>query len=175
MRELEGQLETLLSDAGRKTFLDRVTYLTGVNVPETVARRVASLAPLRSSLDVVQVGTVTSRPIAEVGAVYYSVGANLNLDWLRFAAEAIEPENHWERLAVTAIIDDLYGQQRALTNSVFMYADEHKGAKALEHWQEQHEKPISRSHELIEEFKGAGTVDIAKLAFANRQFRSMIS
>ncbi|WP_369405886.1 hypothetical protein [Sneathiella glossodoripedis] len=175
MRELEEQLEKLLSEMGRKSFQDKARYFTGMNVPEKLARRVASLAPLRSSLDVVQVGKISNRPIGEVGGVYYAVGANLYLDWLRFAAEGIEPENHWERLAVTAIIDDLYGQQRALTNSVFSLAGKHKGLKALEHWQEQNESPVRRSQHLIEEFKASGTVDIAKLAFANRQFRSMIS
>lgn len=175
MRELESELESLLSDVGRKSFLDRVTYLTGMNVPEQLARRVASLAPLRSSLDVVQVGKMSSRPITEAGEVYYAVGASLNLDWLRFAAETIDPDDHWERLAITAIIDDLYGQQRALTNSVFMHANGHKGEKALAHWEQKHKNTIQRSKELIEEFKAGGTVDIAKLAFANRQFRSMIS
>ncbi len=175
MRDLEGQLEKLLSDMGRKSFQEKAAYFSGMNVPEKLARRVASLAPLRSSLDVVQVGKLANRPIVEVGEVYYAVGANLNLDWLRFAAEGIETESHWDRLAVTAIIDDLYGQQRALTNSVFAYAGSHKGLKALDHWHEQHESPIKRSRQLIEEFRSGGTVDIAKLAFANRQFRSMIS
>jgi glutamate dehydrogenase len=175
MRELENNMEKLLSKDGCKSLRDRTNYLTGMKVPEALARRVASLTPLRSSLDVVQVGRVSSRPIPEVGEVYYAVGAELNLDWLRFAAEAIEPENHWERLAVTAIIDDLYGQQRALTNTVFASANDHKGGAALAHWEGNNKAPIQRSKDLIEEFRSTGTVDIAKLAFANRQFRSMIS
>ncbi|WP_169566502.1 NAD-glutamate dehydrogenase [Sneathiella limimaris] len=175
MKELEKELEGLLSEAGRKLYQDRVKYLTSNNVPDVLSHRISAFAPLRSSLDVVQVGRLSSRPIAEVGEVYYAVGANLNLDWLRNAAEAIDPENHWERLAITAIIDDLYGQQRALTNSVFADANGHKGIKALEHWEEIHSSPIRRSRELIEEFKTSGGVDISKLAFANRQFRSMIS
>jgi len=175
MHDLENELEGLLSDIGRHSFLNRMKYFTGMNVPEGLARRVASLSPLRSSLDVVQVGRVSNRPIPEVGEVYYAVGADLNLDWLRFAAEAIEPENHWERLAVTAIVDDLYGQQRALTNAVFGHANNYKGRAALDHWENTHRNPISRSKALIEEFKAGGTVDVSKLAFANRQFRSMIS
>ncbi|MBL4740578.1 MAG: NAD-glutamate dehydrogenase, partial [Sneathiella sp.] len=175
MRDLEGNLGTLLSEAGRKSYLERVAYLMEMNVPEELANKISALAPLRSSLDVVQVGKYSERPIDEVGEVYFAVGAELHLDWLRFAAENIEPENHWERLAVTAIIDDLYGQQRALTNSVFDNANGHKGRAALEHWESRNQNPINRSRDLIEEFKASGGVDIAKLAFANRQFRSMIS
>ncbi|MBE7636231.1 NAD-glutamate dehydrogenase [Sneathiella sp. P13V-1] len=175
MKELETELEGLLSPEGCQAFRDRVQYFVGMKVPEPLARRVASLAPLRSSLDVVQVGRNSKRDIPEVGEVYYAVGAGLNLDWLRFAAEGIEPENHWERLAVTAIIDDLYGQQRALTNTVFSFAGDHKGIAAFEHWQDENKNPVRRCKELIEEFKAAGSVDVSKLAFANRQFRSMIS
>ncbi|MBL4906612.1 MAG: NAD-glutamate dehydrogenase [Sneathiella sp.] len=175
MRDLEDNLEGLLSDAGRKTFQGRVAYLTEMGVPEILAQRVSGLAPLRSSLDVVQVGKFSSRPIDEVGEVYFAVGAELNLDWLRFAAETIEPKDHWERLAVTAIIDDLYGQQRALTNTIFANANGHKGRAALDHWGAKNHKSVHRSKDLIEEFKSTSGVDIAKLAFANRQFRSMIS
>ncbi|MEH6404116.1 MAG: NAD-glutamate dehydrogenase [Sneathiella sp.] len=175
MRDLEGNLGALLSDAGQKAYLERVAYLMEMNVPEGLANKISALAPLRSSLDVVQVGKSSERPIDEVGEVYFAVGAELHLDWLRFAAENIEPANHWERLAVTAIIDDLYGQQRALTNSVFDNANGHKGRAALEHWEIRNQNPINRSRDLIEEFKASGGVDIAKLAFANRQFRSMIS
>ena len=175
MQALENELEDLLSVEGCKTFRERVKYLTETNVPEALARRVASLAPLRSSLDVVQVGRTSTRSIPEVGKVYYAVGAELYLDWLRLAAEAIEPENHWERLAITAIIDDLYGQQRALTNTVFIDAEGHKGIDAFTHWQDINKKSVHRCKQLIEEFKSSGGVDVSKLAFANRQFRSMIS
>ncbi|GLQ05026.1 NAD-glutamate dehydrogenase [Sneathiella chinensis] len=174
MRLLETNLEDLLSEAGRQSFQDRVAYFKDRHVPETLARRISALAPLRSSLDVVQVGKVSSRPIDEVAEVYFAVGADLDLDWLRYAAEAIEPENHWERLAVTAIIDDLYGQQRALTSSVFSHADGHQGRAALEFWGKLNDNSIQRSRDLMEEFRATGGVDIAKLAFANRHFRSMI-
>ncbi|WP_169543904.1 NAD-glutamate dehydrogenase [Sneathiella aquimaris] len=175
MVDLKGNLEGLLSVDGKKAYDDRVQYLTEMNVPKNLAERVAGLAPLRSALDVVQVGKMAARPIEEVGEVYFAVGAELNLDWLRFAAETIETESHWERLAVTAIIDDLYGQQRALANAVFEQANGHKGREAMAHWQKNNHNPIHRSQDLIEEFKGSGGVDIAKLAFANRLFRSMIS
>jgi len=175
MRDLKASLQDLLSKEGKQAFDERVNYLTDMNVPSDLAERVAGLSPLRSSLDVVQVGKLSSRPIDEVGEVYFAVGAELHLDWLRFAAETIEAENHWERLAVTAIIDDLYGQQRAIANSVFENANGHKGRKAIAHWENHNQNPIKRSRELIDEFKSTGGVDIAKLAFANRQFRSMIS
>ncbi|PHQ72033.1 MAG: NAD-glutamate dehydrogenase [Sneathiella sp.] len=175
MRKLEKGLEELLSVEGRKVFNDRAGQLITAGVPKAFARRVAALGPLRSSLDMVQVGNTSSRPITEVGEVYFAIGAELNLDWLRTAAESIEPENNWDRLAITAIIDDLYGQQRAITNSVFAEANGHAGRNAYDHWVKQHKAPITRSSELMKEYRSMGGLDISKLAFANRQFRSLIS
>ena len=175
MRKLEKGLEGLLSEEGRTLFISRANQLMSDGVPENLARRVAALGPLRSSLDVVQAGTSNGRPITEVGEVYFAVGAELHLDWLRGAAETIEPDSNWDRLAVTALIDDLYGQQRAITGSVFAGANGHTGRAAFDHWVKQNQTSIKRSSDLIKEFKSTGPLDISKLAFANRQFRSMIS
>ena len=175
MRKLEKGLEDLLSEEGRTRFVGRAEQLVSEGVPEPLARRVAALGPLRSSLDVVQAGKAVGRPITEVGEVYFAVGADLNIDWLRGAAETIEPDNNWDRLAITAIVDDLYGQQRAITTSVFGGANGHKGRDAFKHWAGNNRMTIKRTGDLIKEFKSTGTLDIAKLAFANRQFRSMIT
>ncbi len=175
MRKLEKGLEDLLSEEGRTRFVGRAEQLVSEGVPEPLARRVAALGPLRSSLDVVQAGKAVGRPITEVGEVYFAVGADLNIDWLRGAAETIEPDNNWDRLAITAIVDDLYGQQRAITMSVFGGANGHKGREAFKHWAANNRTTIKRTGDLIKEFKSTGTLDIAKLAFANRQFRSMIT
>ncbi|TNE41539.1 MAG: NAD-glutamate dehydrogenase [Alphaproteobacteria bacterium] len=174
MRKLESGLEKLLSDDSKETFIARVKQLVSDGVPDGLARRVAALGPLRSALDVVQAGSGSVRPVTEVGEVYFAVGAELHLDWLRSAAELIEPENNWDRLAITALIDDLYGQQRAITGSVFTMAEGHKGRAAFDHWVKQNKVSIKRCSELIREFKASGSIDISKLAFANRQFRGMI-
>ncbi|MEX1036946.1 MAG: NAD-glutamate dehydrogenase domain-containing protein, partial [Sneathiella sp.] len=175
MRKLEKGLEDLLSEEGRTRFVARAEQLVSDGVPEPLARRVAALGPLRSSLDVVQAGKTVGRPITEVGEVYFAVGADLSIDWLRGAAETIEPDNNWDRLAITAIIDDLYGQQRAITTSVFGGANGHKGREAFNFWVGNNQNTIKRTGELIREFKSTGALDVSKLAFANRQFRSMIT
>lgn len=175
MRKLEKGLDGLLSEEGKNRFVSRANQLVADGVPEPLARRIAALGPLRSSLDVIQAGKTSGRPITEVGEVYFAVGAELNLDWLRSAAETIEPDNNWDRLAITAIIDDLYGQQRAITTSVFGGANGHKGREAFDFWRGNNQTRIKRSAEMIKELRSAGALDISKLVFANQQFRAMIT
>ncbi|MZR29687.1 NAD-glutamate dehydrogenase [Sneathiella litorea] len=175
MRKLEKGLEGLLSNDGKTRFVSHINQLVADGVPEPLARRVAALGPLRSSLDVIQAGKTSTQPITDVGEVYFAVGAELNLDWLRTAAETIEPDDNWDRLAITAIIDDLYGQQRAITTAVFTGSNGHKGRDAFDFWCKNNQMTIKRTSELIKELKSTGGLDISKLVFANQQFRSFIT
>jgi glutamate dehydrogenase len=109
-----------------------------------------------------------------VARTYFSTGAWIGLDWLRAAAEKIEPSSHWERLAVTVIIEDLYGQQRALTLKVMGNSSRLSGQDAVKAWVEGNDGSIERGIGMISEFRNAGTVDMAQLALANRQVRAMI-
>jgi glutamate dehydrogenase len=149
--------------------------LAGEGVPEELARKVAMLEPLRSALDIVHASIVSERPVEEVGQVYFALGSRLQIDWLRSAAQQIVPEDHWERLALDAMVDDLFSQQRALTNAVFSEANGHAGLAALDHWRNAHERPVKRTDQLVGDFRVSGGLDLAKLAFANRQLRAMIN
>ncbi len=174
VRKFEEGLDGLLSAEGKNRYTMRADLLVAEGVPETLARRVAALGPLRSALDVVQAGKTSGKPITEVGEVYFIVGADLNLDWLRTAAEGIEPDNDWDRLAVTALIDDLYGQQRAITTAALAAANGHTGRAAFDFWASNNHRMIARLGDLVKELKSAGSLDIPKLVFANQQFRSLV-
>ena len=130
---------------------------------------------MRSACHVVHAALANERPVDEVGRIYFSVGAELGLDWLRSAAESVAPEGHWDRLAIGAIVDDLYGQQRALATRVIQDSNGKRDKAAVKAWVQANKSAVDRSTTLIEEFRSSGTVDIARLALANRQVRSMLT
>jgi glutamate dehydrogenase len=143
-------------------------------VSRALAQRVAGLDAMRSACHIVHAANATKRAVATVARIYFSTGAWIGLDWLRTAAEDIEPSSHWERLAVTVIIEDLYGQQRALTMKVMASAGKLSGTDAVKAWVNANDGSIDRGTSMIAEFRTAGTVDMAQLALANRQVRAMI-
>ena len=73
-----------------------------------------------------------------------------------------------------AIVEDLYGQQRAITRRVYEGANGADGKAAIDVWVKQHPVAVERTSGLISEFKSAGGIDIARLAIANRHVRNMI-
>jgi glutamate dehydrogenase len=166
-------LETLLAELDVAALRGRQETLVGQGVPKDLAGRFAALPVMRSVCHVVHASNATRKSVESVGRIYFALGARLGLDWLRSAAERIEPRNHWERLAVSAIIEDLYGQQRGLASRVIQ-----KGGKlddgAIGKWVEANKASVERTSSLIDEFRLSGTVDLAQLAIVNRHVRSML-
>lgn len=112
--------------------------------------------------------------MTDVGATYFGLGARFGLDWLRQVARELQPKEHWEKVAITAIVEDLYGQQRALAGRVFDGANGVADDEAIDMWVDQHLVAVERTQLVIGESKSAGGVDVARLAIANRQVCSII-
>ncbi|MBT4020633.1 MAG: NAD-glutamate dehydrogenase [Alphaproteobacteria bacterium] len=162
-----GELESASLMAAEESYV-----VAGVS--KALARRVAGLDAMRSACHVVHAANASNKAVATVARAYFSTGAFIGLDWLRSAAEKIDPSSHWERLAVNVIIEDLYGQQRALTLKVMDGGGKLSGADAVQAWATANDGSIERGVGMIAEFRNVGTVDMAQLALANRQVRAMI-
>ena len=171
---LTERMGTMLASFDAEELERRFESLVGDAVPADIARRVAGLDPLAAACHIVHAAQACARPVDEVGAVYFAVGARLGLDWLRAAAQGIDADDHWQRLATTAIVEDLYGQQRALTSRVIAAADGAAGEEAVITWADRNRAAVQRANDLITEFKSQGRIDIARLAIANRHVRHMI-
>ncbi|MBT5079834.1 MAG: NAD-glutamate dehydrogenase [Rhodospirillaceae bacterium] len=170
---LSDQLGKIVGSHESKRIAAGVAALVKQGVPEAMARRIEGLVSMTAACDIVQVAADCDRPVVEVGQVHFALGARLGLDRLCTAAEALEAEDYWQRQAITSIVDDLRGQQRALTSVVLRQANGAAGEKAVEKWCVANEPEIRRSDEMIAEFE-AGGIDIAKLALANRYMRRLI-
>ncbi len=166
-------LDAMLGKREAKSLAVRIKRYADQGVPKDLARRVASLDPLIAACDIVQVAGATGRPVEDVGWVYFVLGERLRLDWLRSEAEMLHAESHWDRTAIAAIVEDLFGQQRALTRIVLDTANGAGGEQAVTGWCAQNETAVARSATMLDDFEASG-LDISKLALANRNIRMMI-
>ncbi len=172
--ELWDNLTALQTDQARAQIAETAAALGEAGVPAELAERIGGADLMGAACHIVHAARQIGRPVTDVGATYFGLGARLGLDWLRQAARELQPKDHWETVAITAIVEDLYGQQRALTGRVFDGANGGAGDEAIDLWVDQHLVAVERTQSLIGEFKSAGGVDVARLAIANRQVRSMI-
>src|SRR5918993_1044230 len=116
--KLSERIPELMIDGQREAAERATEWLNEANVPADLARRAAILGPMFSTLDIVDVATLTASSLEDTAAVYFTLGDRLKLHWLRGHVEALPRDNRWRTLARSALRDDLYGQQAALTAEI---------------------------------------------------------
>ncbi|MFI4988938.1 MAG: NAD-glutamate dehydrogenase domain-containing protein, partial [Alphaproteobacteria bacterium] len=179
---LWARIDEILAPEDRALFDAKVADYTKSGVPLELARPVAALDFLVSGCDIVRVAQADGKAVEEVGRIYFALGVRFGFDWLRGAAQGLTVDGHWQKLAVAAIVDDLYAHQSDLVTSVLNGGDGKDGPVAdgvadggVAAWVEAHRPVVERAESIIADIKSAGQPDLAMLAVANRQLRQMMA
>lgn len=175
-RVIEAFDDIVPADAAFRTTLDQKSQsLIDQGVPDDLARRVAAMQQMVAICDIVRIAEATGRDVIDVGATYFAIGARFQLGLLRAAAESIEAETHWQKLARAAAIDDLFGHHRELTRVVLSSGKNGAvGGDLVRKWVDDHQRGCARCDQLIEELRAAGQIDLSMITVANRQIRAMV-
>ena len=172
--ELADGLETILSPTASIDLADRARPFVDDGVEEALARRVAGLILLAAGCDIVRVAEEFKLKVLEVAKLYFAVGSRFSLGWMRGSVERLAVENHWQKLATTALIDDLYRHQASLTRSVLNISTDIEDIdQAIAAWVEAHPVRVERTDQLIGEMRGGDMLDFSMLAVAGRQLRTL--
>ncbi|WP_419902923.1 NAD-glutamate dehydrogenase [Kiloniella sp.] len=173
---ISDHLEKLLSKENTELLKDKIKNFTSQGVPADIAKRIAGLRLLTPACDIVRLAQTLKMPVDTVGSTYFSIGERYGFDWLRSAAARLPSESAWDKLAVTAIVDDLYGHQGELTARVLEDAGKvDRVEAAIKEWAESKKPLVNRTEQILAELNAAGKPDYAMLAVANRQLKNMVS
>ncbi len=171
MQRIAAVLRDILTDAQRDDLVQRTRPYAQPGVPEDLTVRLGRLKALSSSLDIVRIAAASGQQVEDVGAAYFLVGDRFRLDWLRLAAGTMKADNHWHRLALAAIIDDLWGHQNDLTSAVLCNGE--TGVAAVARWLESRAERMESLDQLLHDIESSTAPDLAMLAVANRQLRAV--
>jgi len=171
---LAGTLPSLLPADAAAAFAGDVEAQTKAGFGKEIATRLALLPRLLGLAEIVRLANALGRDAASVAGVYFPTGARFGLDWLREAAANLRGATvqYWDKMALAAIVDDIYGHQFALTRAI-LTAGEGAPAERIEAWGKQRGAPVAQTAKLIDDLRMAGTTDLAMLAVANRQLRAL--
>lgn len=173
--ELIDGMKAMLSLENRRQLSVRTKEYRAKGVPEELANRVASLPLLFAAGDIVLAAQRAKLPVDQAGKIYFAIGDRFGFDWLRRAARRLPSDSAWDKLAVTAIVDDLYGHQSALTSRVLEAVKGPVEADEVIHsWAGERKAIVARTEQLLAELNAAGNPDLAMLAVANRQLKSLV-
>jgi glutamate dehydrogenase len=180
VESLRGTYASLVSPYEMQDTLDRIKALEDAGVPHDLADDVGALSLWSTAPEIAQLAHTRTLDIDLVAGAYFAVGAIVGLDRLRGLAARINANEHWDRLAIRRIVDDLYAGQRALTSQVLKSFEGDKmdrtradGSKAADAWAEANADILGRTKSFLEELERTGDLSIAKLTLANSQIHEL--
>jgi glutamate dehydrogenase len=156
-------LDASLPEAASAACKARAADLNKQDVPEHLARRVATLPALAAAPDIVMVADRTGREIADVAATYFAVAAFFRLDRIAAAARGIVIADYFDRLALDRALDSIGEAERRLT--AVIVGSGTAGAAAVEAWVASHKAEVDRVRMAINEIADSG-LTLSKLSVA---------
>ena len=160
----------------------RVQRFVGLGASETMARDIAMLRPLVATADIGDLAREAGWPEPAMAMLYHQVGAAFDFDRLRAAAGAVPSADHFDRLAVRRMIEDLMGEQMVLTRAVARASDVTVGAseataeKAVDDWIGPRLATVEGVRASVDEIETSGSGwTFAKLTIANASIREIAS
>jgi glutamate dehydrogenase len=178
--DLRGTFASLVSPFEGRDTEARIAQLQSAGVPLDVAEDIGVLPLMGGTPEIASLARSRSLNVDVIAGAYFAVGAAVGIDRLRGLAQRITSPEHWDRLAVRRINDDLYAGQRALAADALEYldmanptGDRVDGANAVKAWSAAHAEAIARTKSFLEALEQSGELSVAKLTLANSQIREL--
>ncbi|HYC98918.1 NAD-glutamate dehydrogenase [Brevundimonas sp.] len=160
----------------------RIAAFTSYGASDGMARDFAMLQPLVATADIGDLAREAGWPEPAMATLYHQVGAAFDFDRLRAAAGSVPSADHFDRLAVRRMIEDLMNEQVVLTRAVARSTDASAGAgeqsaeKAVDRWIGPRLKTVEGVRASVDEIEASGSGwTFAKLTIANSVIREIAS
>ena len=174
---MRGRFSTFVSPLEARITEARIEELTRAGVPKELAEEVAILPLLGAAPEVVLLAETEKVAVDSAAHAYFAMGALIGLDRLRALTGSIVSADHWDRLALRRIVDDLYRAQRLLTAEAIqrMQAGDGTldGAAAVRSWAKLRLSDVEQTANFLAQLERGGEPSIAKLSLANSQIQKM--
>ncbi len=177
---LRGHFAGLASSFEAQATETRIAELQAAGVPLDVAEDVAVLPLMGAAPEIVLLSQLHGVPIEAAAGAYFAIGTLVGLGRLRGLATRITVADHWDRLAIRRIVDDLFASQRMLAaeaigkaRAVLKRGDHLEGTEAAKAWAEARSDDLQRAQSFLNEIEHGGPLTIAKFTLANSQVQKL--
>ncbi|RQW23140.1 NAD-glutamate dehydrogenase [Rhodobacteraceae bacterium CH30] len=138
-------------------------------MPQQLAQVLARLAFAVPLMDIIEIGEGSDRALEDLAAGYFTLGRELQLDWLCDAITRLPRENRWQSLARSALRDDLYRMHRRLTRMALDAGIEGDFAHC---WLEARAVPVEQCQQMFAELQTFELLDLAMLSAGMRELNN---
>jgi glutamate dehydrogenase len=129
------------------------------------------LVPVTS---LIEISATTGHGLSTIFDVYYTMGEELQLNWLGEMINQLDVSNYWQALARESFLDDMSWQQRALTLNALAGGTKKVSASALvSRWAEDNSKSLTRVKSMLAMLKSEGRPDYSMFSVALRELLNL--
>ena len=148
--------------------------LVAGGVPEELATAHALRPGLVHAPAVTAVAAVTERPVEDVARVFVLIGEELPLNELEEAFNTLPAMRRMERWALQAVREDARRVRRDIAEHALVATPECGPEESLVRFLTRHDEEIRRLDAFMRTLSREGSTDMAGLALAVRQLRSLV-
>jgi glutamate dehydrogenase len=173
------KLDLVLAEGDLQRFGEVIETYVGRGVEAGLARRIAGLPYLFPACEVVAVADEVGTEVVTAASTYFALDAQLRLGRLLEILEKTKPRNHWERLALIGLLEDLLQQHRRLTVQAFgsrrIGPQIEPGAlqSTIAEWLSTEVAGFARWQRLLTDLDTQPTIDLAMLSVAVRSLSGL--
>jgi glutamate dehydrogenase len=173
VRELMSDLPGLIEGIEVDLYAKSLKRYSADAVPPSVARRVASLGAIHSSVDIVEVALARRAPVTKAARVYFGLGAAIGLDWIRGEIERLPVEGHWQALARGSLREEAYLLQRRLADQMLSRKLSGDVEKRIDAWLKTGGAAYQNLTHTVREMRATGSPDFPTLSVALQAVRQL--
>ncbi len=143
------------------------------SVPERLAMMLARLEYVPAFFDVTELSRKTGIELAVAARAYYTLGRELDLDWLAQAITRLPRDNRWQSLARTALRDDLYRLHSDLATAA-LGCPTCDAADYVTPWLAERDAALAAVRQTLAELRGYAQLDLAMLSAGMREIANQL-
>ncbi|MDE2346351.1 MAG: NAD-glutamate dehydrogenase, partial [Gammaproteobacteria bacterium] len=174
IEHLTDHMAAALSEPQMETYHRMLQQYSDVGVPESLGHRIASMPMLYPAFDLVDIAGDTRLPVDVAAHIYFHIGHELGLDWLRGQIETLPVDGHWQAEARATLRENLYLQQRLLTTQALnKVADVKTAMDHVNRWFANYSTRVQHTQRMLADMKSANVVDFPSLSVAMQEVRKL--
>jgi glutamate dehydrogenase len=173
VRELEAEIGQVLVGIDRDKFEKVRKEHVDAGAPPELASRIASLDAHNAALDIVELATKFRVRVVEAARVYFEVGAQIGLDWLRNQVEQLAVEGPWQAVARTGLRDSALRIHRRVAEHVLAREERGTAQVRVAAWLGAAGEELTHWQRTLADMRTAGAADFATLSVGVETVRKL--
>jgi glutamate dehydrogenase len=168
---VEKSIVETLTDSERAELKRRADEYAQGGFPRKLADRTVILERLFPALDVVETAARRRTEVDRVARVFFGLGDELDLKWLRMQVESLKVAGQWHAVSRANLRDQLFTVHNDLVESVLKLDGRKKNPVAA--WMKRREEPLMPIIHMLKDMKNNYEMDYPTVSVAISAFEKL--